>query len=240
MLCVDQRVRGYADNEPVLETLSLYHDMPNATFEDLAARIQNQNVPCNIEWSLADLMRLPDTLDKPNSGDVADGPHLPAGISRDSTLDDDTTVNNVTLRRLKESVFAHGRPEPYATIALDLQSGSKKLDRLTNSELAEYLIGIETEIKCPPSFWPKDKCSWTVKCIDHNADGRARVRYRFKVLLIRAEPAYKGAGQDQLWEASISAWHIRQALNTHHDAGRKTLEQMFDSNYQGMATRALA
>ena len=241
MRTVDQRARGYADNEPLLETLSLYHDMPNATIEDLAARIQNQNVPCNTEWSLADIMRLPATLDTSSRGDVADGPSLPAGSSGDNPLDGDTTINNVTLRRLKESVFAHGRPEPYATIAPGWQAaGSKKVGNVTNNELAEYLIGIEAEIKCPPSFWPKDKCSWTVKCVEHNADGRARGGHRFKVLLIRAEPAYKGAGQDQLWEASISAWHIRQALNTYHDAGRKTLEQMFDSNYQGMATRALA
>ena len=157
-------------------------------------------------------MRLPATLDKSSSGDVADGPSLPAGNSRDNALDGDTTVNNVTLRRLKESVFAHGRPEPYATIAPGWQTaGSKKVGDVTNSELAEYLIGIEAEIKCPPSFWPKDKCSWTVKCVEHNADGRARGGHRFKVLLIRAEPAYKGAGQDQLWPSWNAAARERRA-----------------------------
>ena len=58
----DQRVRGYLDNDAQLESLSLFHDMPNATMDELRERIANTNVPCDTEWSLADLMQLPATL----------------------------------------------------------------------------------------------------------------------------------------------------------------------------------
>ena len=38
---VDQRVRGYLDDDAQLETLSLYHDMPNATIEGITQRIKS-------------------------------------------------------------------------------------------------------------------------------------------------------------------------------------------------------
>ena len=64
----------------------------------------------------------------------------------------------MSLQKLKESVFAYGRPEPYITIAPDWQAaGTKQMSKISNSELAEYLMGIEADIKCPQSFWPKDK-----------------------------------------------------------------------------------
>ena len=32
-------------------------------------------------------------------------------------------------------------------------------NEITNEELAEYLIGMDADIVCPPHYWPKDKCS---------------------------------------------------------------------------------
>ncbi len=54
-----------------------------------------------------------------------------------------------------------------------------------------HLIGIEAKIICPPYYWPKDKCSWTVQCMEHEEDGRAKGGHRFKVLLIQSQPPYK-------------------------------------------------
>ena len=122
----------------------------------------------------------------------------------------------MSLRKLKESVFAHGRPEPYATMASDWRAaGTKQISKISNSELAEYLMGIEADIKCPQSFWPKDKCCWTVRCVEHNADGRAKGGHRFKVLLIHSDPAFKGQGMNKTWEATLSAWHIREERRRH-------------------------
>jgi len=35
------------------------------------------------------------------------------------------------------------------------------------SNLTKYLIGSETKIVLPESYWPKDKVSWTTQCMDH-------------------------------------------------------------------------
>jgi hypothetical protein len=43
-----------------------------------------------------------------------------------------------------------------------------------NIEIAEYLKDSEAMIKCQPYFWPKDRCSWTVTCMEHEVDGRAK------------------------------------------------------------------
>ena len=252
----DQRVRGYLDNDAQLESLSLFHDMPNATMDELRERIANTNVPCDTEWSLADLMQLPATLhpatsegtgdsgdcgdsgDSWDSGPTASDASQPAGSSG---ADATAKINNVSLRQAQKSVFVHGRPAPYAEMAPTWQAaGSKNMKEVSNHELAEYLIGTDAEIKCPPSFWPKDKCSWTVRCVEHNPDGRAKGGHRFKVLLIHSEPAYKGAGSEQTWEATVSAWHIREAIRMNHGGDHKTLERMFDPKYTSIGEQAIA
>jgi hypothetical protein len=242
---VDQRVYGYLDNNVQLETLSFYHDMPNATIQDLKERIAHTNVPCDTEWSLHDLMQLPATMqptalgsgDSGDSGDVtAPVADHPAGSATTTS-----TIDNVTLRQLQKSVFVHGRPAPYAEMTTGWQAAGNKTEKdVSNDELAEYLIGMDAEIKCPASFWPKDKCSWTVRCVEHNSDGRAKGGHRFKVILVHSEPQYKGEGSDKIWEAAISAWHIREAIRINHGGGRKTLSQMFDPSYQTTGGKALA
>ena len=112
--------------------------------------------------------------------------------SAGSDYDSSSNINNVTLRKLKESVFVHDRPEPYASLPQSWKdAGKKTLGEVSNAGLAEYLIGIEAKIICPPYYWPKDKCSWTVQCMEHEEDGRAKGGHRFKVLLIQSQPPYK-------------------------------------------------
>ena len=184
---VDQRVRGYLDDDAQLETLSLYHDMPNATIEDITERIKSVQVPCNTEWHLADVMQVPAVMNPvtPSSGDTdaisTPAAHLPAGSSAHTD-----NIDNTSLRQLQRSVFAHGRPAPYAEMASGWQAaGTKKIEEITNEELAEYLIGMDADIVCPPHYWPKDKCSWTVRCVEHNPDGRAKGGHRYKVKAAR-------------------------------------------------------
>jgi hypothetical protein len=192
---VDQRVRGRNDNTAQLETLSLYHDMLNATISDITERIKSNSVPCKTEWTLSDLMSLPATMhpSTPNSGDSGDGAHASSSDqSARSDYDSLGNINNVTLLKLKESVFVHDRPEPYASLQQSWKAAGKKMTgEVSTTELAEYLIGIEAKIKCPPYYWPKYKCSWTVMCMEHEEDGRAKGGHRFKVLLMQSHPPYK-------------------------------------------------
>jgi ribonuclease HI len=140
---VDQRVRGCNDNAAQLETLSLYHDMNNATIADITERIKSNSVPCTTEWTLSDLMRLPATMHPtPNIGDRGnngDGVHASSSDqSAGSDYDSLSNINNVTLRKLKESVFVHDRPEPYASLPQSWKDAGKKTTReVSNSELAE-------------------------------------------------------------------------------------------------------
>jgi hypothetical protein len=138
---VDQRVRGRNDNAAQLETLSLYHDMPNDTITDITERIKSNSVPCTTEWSLNDLMRLPATMHPltPNSGDSGDGAHASSSDqSAGSDYDSLGNINNVTLRKLKESVFVHDRPEPYASLPQSWKAVGKKMTgEVSNTELAE-------------------------------------------------------------------------------------------------------
>jgi len=225
---VDQLVRGCNDNVAQLETLSLYHDMPNDTITDIIERIKSNSVPCTTEWTLSDLMSLPATMHPtPNSGDSGDGVHASSSDqSSGSDYDSLGNINNVTLRKLKESVFVHDRPEPYASLQQSWKDAGKKTTReVSNTKLAEYLIGIEVKINCPPYFWPKDKCSWTVKCMEHEEDGRAKGGHRFKVLLIQSHPPYKDKNGHKTWEAALLAWHVREAIKVIMGAGQRRLKR---------------
>jgi hypothetical protein len=140
----------------------------------------------------------------PNSGDSGDGAHASSSDqSAGSDYDSLGNINNVTLRKLKESVFVHDRPEPYASLPQSWKTTGKKMTgEVSNTELAEYLIGIEAKINCPPYYWPKDKCSWTVMCMEHEEDGRAKGGHRFKVLLVQSHPPYKDKSGHKTWEAT--------------------------------------
>ncbi|MGB1608027.1 MAG: hypothetical protein ACPIOQ_85650, partial [Promethearchaeia archaeon] len=60
---VDQRVHGMHSRHAKLEQLSLFHDLPNPTIEQLVERINSASVPGeDVTWNLSDLVQSPSTL----------------------------------------------------------------------------------------------------------------------------------------------------------------------------------
>ena len=104
--------------------------MPNNTIADITEIIKSNSVPCNTEWTLSDLMRLLATMHPltPNSGDSGDGAHASSSDqSAESDYDSLGNINNVTLSKLKESVFVHDRPEPCASLPQSWKAAGKKM-----------------------------------------------------------------------------------------------------------------
>jgi hypothetical protein len=40
----------------------------------------------------------------------------------------------------------------------------------------------------------------------------SNIGHRFKVLLVQSHPPYKDKGGHKTWEATLSAWHVREAI----------------------------
>merc|ERR1719506_694705 len=62
---VDQREHGHIAPQPKLDQLSLFHDLPNPTIEQLIERINSTPVPGSendMRWLLSDLTKTPNTL----------------------------------------------------------------------------------------------------------------------------------------------------------------------------------
>ena len=60
---VDQRVYGQHSKRAKLEQLSLFHDLPHPTIEQLVTRINSAHVPGgDVTWLLSDLVQCPTTL----------------------------------------------------------------------------------------------------------------------------------------------------------------------------------
>jgi len=113
----------------------------------------------------------------------------------------------------------------------DCQEGGQQA---VNSTLAEYLIGSEAKIVLPESYWPKDKVSWTSQCMDHRENKRAKGDHTFKCVLLESKPRYVGAtGGESTYEAELTAWHVRDALELQH-GGHKTLDEMFGGKTRGL------
>ena len=112
---------------------------------------------------------------------------------------------------------------------------------MTNTELAEGLIGMEARITCPESYWPQDKVSWHVQIMEHQSDGRVRGGHKFHAALITSTPQYKyKVGEPQQYDAMLSAWHVRNAIEINHGGTHKTLNQIFgDQNTTSMAHAAV-
>ena len=95
-----------------------------------------------------------------------------------------------TLRDLQRTVFAHGPPGQYGE-ALTHDAWKRyccvPVKDLTNTELAEGLIGMEARITCPESYWPQDKVSWHVQIMEHQSDGRVRGGHKFHAAHWRAD-----------------------------------------------------
>ena len=266
---VDQRVFGHHSKQPKLEQLSLFHDLPHPTIDQLVQRINAAHVPGDdVTWPLCDLVQAPAHLTTGDSGERTDS-HITSGeqyrtsmIGGDRTWSsgehtgqhadaaDDTResgehtgthqqpqsadaalVTGANLRILQQSVFAQGTPGAYGEIMQTdtwRRNCSKRIKDLSNDELAECLIGMEARIICPERFWPADKVSWTVQVMEHHPDRRVRGGHRFQVALLHSTPSYQyKPGEPQLYDAMLSAWHLRLALTENHHADTRTLQQMF-------------
>ena len=135
----------------------------------------------------------------------------------------------------QNTVFVNGPPAPYGTLAPSWRdAGSKTVKQVDNSTLAEYLIGSEGKIVLPESYWPKDKVSWTTQCMDHRENKRAKGNHTFKCVLLESKPRYVGGtGVASTYDAELSAWHVRNALEQQH-GGHTTLDEMFGGKTRGL------
>ena len=263
---VDQRIYGYHSNMPSLEQQILYHNMPNATIEDIAKHIQTKAVPHNTKWTPSTLLQIPaafetdistpldnagapDSGDTPNSGDTpgsGDTPDsgeqttqfptilsVPAGNTLSQSM-------GTTAPDLHRSVFAHGPPGIYGELPKTWKTpGNKRMSKVSNEELGEYLIGIEAKIKCPMDYWKEDKVSWTIQVMDQTAEPRVRGGHKYKCVLLHSHPQFVGPpGSPKHYECEMTAHALRNAIKVNHQGDHKTLEQMFDPEYASIAASA--
>ena len=241
MRTTNQRVYGRHHQAHVdIDQLSLYHDMPNPTVAEIVERLNSTNVPHNTHWTLNDLLQLPAHFEASvtgNSGDISPGSSGDAAPIEDIPYAECETagINNtddaagfIPNDKARNTVFIHGSPAPYGTLPPSWKDAGKRvMSKVSNAELAEYLIGTEAQLKLPMEYWPEDKVSWYVQIMDHEPNKKARGGHMYKAVLIRSEPHYdRQPGEPKVYDASLSAWHIRNAIHLHYGKGR-TLEEMF-------------
>jgi hypothetical protein len=245
-LATNQRVYGQEYTPSIqLEQLSLYHDMPNPTVANIIERLQSTAVPCNTAWNLHDLLQLTATIEEQRPLDLeamrsGDAEHGDSGESPSVTIgpagsSDGDLEGFLPSYKAQNTVFVNGSPAPYGTLTPSWRdAGSKTVKQVDNSALAEYLIGSEAKIVLPESYWPKDKVSWTTQCMDHRENKRAKGNHTFKCVLLESKSRYMGAnGGASTYEAELSAWHVRNALELQH-GGHKTLDEIFGGETRGL------
>jgi len=70
--------------------------------------------------------------------------------------------------------------------------------------------------------------------MDHRENKRAKGNHTFKCVLLESKPRYLGAtGGASTYDAELSAWHIRNALEQQH-GNHKTLDAMFGDKTRGL------
>jgi hypothetical protein len=70
--------------------------------------------------------------------------------------------------------------------------------------------------------------------MDHRENKRAKGNHTFKCVLLESKPRYLGAtGGASSYEAELSAWHIRNALEQQH-GNHKTLDEIFGGKTRGL------
>ena len=78
--------------------------------------------------------------------------------------------------------------------------------------------------------------------MEHRENKRAKRNHMFKCVLLESKPRYVGAtGGASTYEAELSAWHFRNALEQQH-GGHKTLDERFGGENRdllGLATDRL-
>ena len=253
---VDQRVYGYNSSVPRLEQQVLYNDMPDATISDLAHQLQLKAVPHNTTWTPANLLQIPARFETditvpsaanngnilseepPISGDLPSAPltHPAPGAAG-------TTQNHsagVSPNSLHKTVFAHGPPGPYGELPKSWRApASLKMHKVNNTELGEYLIGIEAKILCPIEYWKEDKVAWTIQVMDQTSGTKVRGGHKYKCVLLHSQPPYVH-DNNKHYECEMTAQALRHAIKVNHGGESKTLEQMFDPDHENVAGTAWA
>ena len=70
--------------------------------------------------------------------------------------------------------------------------------------------------------------------MDHRENKRAKGNHTFKCILLESKPRYVGAtGGKSTYEADLTAWHVRNALELQH-GGHKILDEMFGGKTRGL------
>jgi hypothetical protein len=244
---------------PSLEQQVLYNDMSYATIEDLAQQLQLKAVPHNTTWTPANLLQIPARFEtditalsdgiaanngnilseeSPISGDLPSAP-----LSHPAPGAAGTTQNHsagVSSNNLHKKVFAHGPPGPYGELPRSWRApASLKMHKVNNTELGEYLIGIEAKILCPIEYWKEDKVAWTIQVMDQTSGTKVRGGHKYKCVLLHSQPPYVH-DNNKHYECEMTAQTLRHAIKVNHGGESKTLEQMFDPDHENMAGAAWA
>ena len=219
--------------------------MPNPTVASIVGRLQSTAISCSTAWDFHDLLQLPAAIEEQRPLDLGamrsrdvessisgEPPSVTTGPVGRS---DGTLEGFLPSNKAQNTVLVNGPPSQYRTLALSwIDAGSKTVKQVENSTLAENLIGSKAKIVLPESYWPKDKVSSTTQCMDHRENKRAKGNHTFKCVLLESKPRYVGAtGGASMYEAELSTWHIRHALEQQH-SNHKTLDEMFGGKTRGL------
>ena len=76
------------------------------------------------------------------------------------------------------------------------------IDDVSDSQLAEYLIGYALEFTLPQSFWPKEKSQWVIWCSDTHKANSSDVAYGFiNGSLLMVGQVIDGPNKKKIWTA---------------------------------------
>ena len=230
--------------------------MSDATISDLAQQLQLKTVPHNTTWTPANLLQIPSRFETditvpsaanngnilseepPISGDLPSAPLThPAPGAAGTTQNHSAGVSSNSLHK---TVFAHGPPGPYGELPKNWRApASLKMHKVNNTELGEYLIGIEAKILCPIEYWKEDKVTWTIQVMDQTSGTKVRGGHKYKCVLLHSQPPYVH-DNNKHYECEMTAQALRHVIKVNHGGESKTLEQMFDPDHENVAGAAWA
>ena len=158
-------------------------------------------------------------------------------LAQRSSLVRDFFNQSAFLRgKLQNTVFVNGSPVPYGTLAPTWRDEEARLSSRWTTALWQNI----SSDRRPRSSFPRvtglrTKCrgphsAWTIvrtKGLKEN--------HTFKCILLESKPRCVGAtGGESTYEAELTAWHVRNALELQH-GGHKTLDEMFGDKTRGLA-----
>ena len=209
----DQRQRGFYDQSPLAEELSMFYDMPNATIDDIIERINSESIPCNTSWGLEQVMETtaemqavdPALIQTMHDDERAAYGLQPsavmqqqssAGTQCQEAADSSIPMHNASIRNLQSTTNVHDRPGPYGTLPA---AWHQLMSKVTKAKLAEYLIGMSSVIPMPESYWTEDGCQWSVTVMDQRPSKRHHGGHAFNVVLAESTTVYTaGAATDNM------------------------------------------